>query len=148
MPVRAKNARMSYKQAARKECRSSISGGTSRKTSRTRYKQLAKKLSWRRTDFGPTLGLRDFGSVFGFAWQPTFWLRFLLRSRLVPVTSPENWFRYCRNRLNSSRYTRHPYSEFWRCEPRVGAADSASCCFWLVLLYILYMCIFTYVKSV
>ena len=65
--------------------------------SRTRYKQVAKQLERDRLSVPhfARFGLRNFRFRFrllGGLVSVTFWLRFLLRSRLVPAMSLETWF--------------------------------------------------------
>ena len=65
--------------------------------SRTRYKQVAKQLEGDRLSVPhfARFGLRNFRFRFrllGGLVSVTFWLRFLLRSRLVPAMSLETWF--------------------------------------------------------
>ena len=83
--------------------------------SKTRYKQVAKMLFWRGTDFWPPhfarLGLRDFGSGFAFGCLAA-WIRFRFGCCFCcgpgwfPLRVQKTSSRYGQN---GSRYSPHPY---------------------------------------
>ena len=109
--------RMRYKQAAKKGVEVTLTSGA---MSKRRYKQVAKSCPGEEPIFDPPLGeIRAPGFQFQFQFRligglvsVTFWLRFLLRSRLVPVASPENWFP-----LLPKRFLLHPAPSFCMLEP-------------------------------
>ena len=105
--------RMRYKQVAKRNVEVALVVAPAQ-ISRKTYKHVAKNWPGEGPIFGsPLLEIWALGFRYWFRFQGlggvvsvTFWLRFLLQSRLVPVTSPENWFPL-RVRKTGSRYAQN-----------------------------------------